>query len=65
MCECLCVCVCRAEGRGWYSTHRGRLWIAATSQVPDSKDILRIQQFYMDRAEGEVLSVRISVIILD
>lgn len=47
------VLLCRCEGRTWYSTHRGRLWIAATSKEPSPKDVLDTQQFYMDRYGGE------------
>ena len=43
------VSLSRCEGRTWYSTHRGRLWIAATSKVPSAKDVLDTQQFYMER----------------
>lgn len=46
----LCV-VNRAEGRSWYTTHRGRLWIAATSKQPDREDIKHMEAFY--RALGK------------
>nr|XP_031829639.1 activating signal cointegrator 1 [Nomia melanderi] len=34
------------EGRTWYSSHRGRLWIAATSKPPTKEDISSVEQFY-------------------
>ncbi|XP_033336476.2 activating signal cointegrator 1 [Megalopta genalis] len=34
------------EGRTWYSTHRGRLWIAATAKPPTRDDILSHEHFY-------------------
>ncbi|ESO92590.1 hypothetical protein LOTGIDRAFT_162501 [Lottia gigantea] len=35
------------EGRTWYTAHRGVLWIAATSQTPDTKDISDVEKFYI------------------
>ncbi|XP_051174753.1 activating signal cointegrator 1 [Leptopilina boulardi] len=34
------------EGRTWYSSHRGRLWIAAASKVPSSEEISSLEQQY-------------------
>lgn len=34
------------EGRCWYSSHRGRLWIASTAKLPDSDTILAMEDFY-------------------
>ena len=34
------------EGRSWYTAHRGRLWIAATAQKPEPKDIAELEQQY-------------------
>ena len=34
------------EGQSWFSTHRGRLWIAATSQKPQPEDIHSLEEFY-------------------
>lgn len=36
----------RHEGRTWYSAHRGRLWIAATSKPVNPDDIKRMENFY-------------------
>lgn len=36
----------RSEGRTWYTTHRGRLWIAATVKQPDPKEIRENEEFY-------------------
>ena len=44
---CLFVSLCcRAEGRTWYTTHRGRLWIAAGSKQPERDEIKRVEDFY-------------------
>lgn len=34
------------EGRSWYSSHRGRLWIAATSKAVDMDEVRRMENFY-------------------
>lgn len=34
------------EGRTWYSSHRGRLWIAAASKVPSVEEISSLEQQY-------------------
>ncbi|XP_043505728.1 activating signal cointegrator 1 [Polistes fuscatus] len=34
------------EGRTWYSSHRGRLWIASTAKTPTAGDISEIEHFY-------------------
>ena len=34
------------EGRDWYTTHRGRLWIASTAKTPTCEDIEAVQQSY-------------------
>uniref|UniRef100_A0A4W3JGV2 Activating signal cointegrator 1 n=1 Tax=Callorhinchus milii TaxID=7868 RepID=A0A4W3JGV2_CALMI len=36
----------RAEGRTWYTSHRGRLWIAAAAKKPSSQEIAEIEQSY-------------------
>ena len=36
----------RVEGRSWYTSHRGKLWIAAAAKVPESKVITDVTQFY-------------------
>lgn len=36
----------RHEGRTWYTAHRGRLWIAATSKPVNQDDISRMEDFY-------------------
>ena len=41
----------KAEGRSWYTTHRGRLWIAATAKQPEKEEIKQMEAFY--RAMGE------------
>lgn len=34
------------EGRCWYSSHRGRLWIAATAKSADPEEIKIMENFY-------------------
>ncbi|XP_063229432.1 activating signal cointegrator 1 [Bacillus rossius redtenbacheri] len=34
------------EGRTWYTPHRGRLWIAAGSKVPNPQDITEFENVY-------------------
>nr|XP_012234045.1 PREDICTED: activating signal cointegrator 1 [Linepithema humile] len=34
------------EGRSWYSSHRGRLWIASAAKVPSAQEIHDIEHTY-------------------
>lgn len=34
------------EGRSWYSSHRGRLWIASAAKVPSAQDVNDIEHTY-------------------
>jgi len=34
------------EGRNWYSSHRGRLWIASATKEPSSEEISNIKRIY-------------------
>jgi len=34
------------EGRNWYSSHRGRMWIASTVKVPTREEIKELEDFY-------------------
>ncbi|GCB74312.1 hypothetical protein scyTo_0003401 [Scyliorhinus torazame] len=36
----------QAEGRTWYTSHRGRLWIAATAKSPSTQEITAIEGTY-------------------
>lgn len=36
----------RHEGRTWYTSHRGRLWIAAASKAPTPESIKDCEEFY-------------------
>ena len=36
----------RDEGRTWYSSHRGRLWIHAASKVPTDQEVAEVHDFY-------------------
>ncbi len=42
----------RHEGRSWYTSHRGRLWIHAAAKEPDQQAILMMEQFYKARNTG-------------
>lgn len=33
----------RHEGRTWYSTHRGRLWIAAAAKKPTEEEVNAVE----------------------
>lgn len=37
----------RDEGRVWYTTHRGPLWIASTAKPPDPSDIESLEKDYI------------------
>jgi len=43
----------RHEGRSWYTSHRGRLWIHAAAKEPDPDVIAQMEQFYRSRAPDE------------
>lgn len=34
------------EGRSWYSSHRGRLWIASAAKEPSTEEISNLEQAY-------------------
>uniref|UniRef100_A0A8C3TPT1 Activating signal cointegrator 1 n=1 Tax=Catharus ustulatus TaxID=91951 RepID=A0A8C3TPT1_CATUS len=36
----------RVEGRSWYTSHRGRLWIAATAKRPSPQEISELEATY-------------------
>uniref|UniRef100_A0A6J0USP5 Activating signal cointegrator 1 isoform X1 n=1 Tax=Pogona vitticeps TaxID=103695 RepID=A0A6J0USP5_9SAUR len=36
----------RVEGRTWYTSHRGRLWIAATAKRPSPQEITELEASY-------------------
>ncbi|KAB5558860.1 hypothetical protein PHYPO_G00022060 [Pangasianodon hypophthalmus] len=36
----------RVEGRTWYSSHRGRLWIAAAAKRPTPQEIAQVEGMY-------------------
>lgn len=40
------MCVCRVEGRTWYTSHRGRLWIAAAAKKPTPQEIAEVEAMY-------------------
>ncbi|XP_050401379.1 activating signal cointegrator 1 [Patella vulgata] len=44
------------EGRTWYTAHRGKLWIAATSKTPSLEETTEVEQFYRYHYEDENLS---------
>lgn len=36
----------RVEGRTWYTSHRGRLWIAAAAKIPTPQEIAEVEAMY-------------------
>ncbi|XP_046398921.1 activating signal cointegrator 1 [Ischnura elegans] len=38
--------IMKDEGRTWYTSHRGRLWIAAASKVPLPQDVKETEDFF-------------------
>lgn len=38
--------VFRVEGRTWYTSHRGRLWIAAAAKKPTPQEIAEVEVMY-------------------
>ncbi|XP_031704086.1 activating signal cointegrator 1 isoform X2 [Anarrhichthys ocellatus] len=36
----------RVEGRTWYTSHRGRLWIAAAAKTPTPQEIAEVEAMY-------------------
>lgn len=43
---CVRLWVCRVEGRTWYTSHRGRLWIAAAAKTPTPQEIAEVEAMY-------------------
>lgn len=53
----------RVEGRTWYTSHRGRLWIAATAKRPSPQEISELEATYrMLLRKGELLSLVLGMI---
>ena len=48
------------EGRSWYSSHRGRLWIASTAKPVDPDEVKTLQNFYKKYYNGNGGSVHIN-----
>ena len=44
----------KAEGRTWYTAHRGRLWIAAAAKAPTEEETAAIEGFYQQSYDGYV-----------
>lgn len=42
----LSVWLCRVEGRTWYTSHRGRLWIAAAAKKPTPQETAEVEAMY-------------------
>lgn len=40
------------EGRSWYTSHRGRLWIASTAKPVDAEEIKEMEKFYRHHYNG-------------
>jgi hypothetical protein len=45
----------KVEGRSWYTSHRGRLWIAATAKKPTDQEIDAVEDIYKGIYPNEVL----------
>lgn len=41
------------EGRPWYTSHRGRLWIASTAKPVDVEEVRQMEQFYRAYYNGK------------
>ena len=46
----------RVEGRPWYTSHRGRLWIASASKKPEPAEVQRVVDDHL--AHNRTLCVR-------
>ncbi|XP_035275860.1 activating signal cointegrator 1 isoform X3 [Anguilla anguilla] len=44
----------RVEGRSWYTTHRGRLWIAAAAKRPTPQEISHVEYQYRQQYRTEL-----------
>lgn len=42
------------EGRSWYTSHRGRLWIASTAKPVDAESIKEMENFYRAHYNGNL-----------
>lgn len=40
------ICLFRVEGRTWYTSHRGRLWIAAAAKKPTPQEVAEVEAMY-------------------
>lgn len=45
------------EGRSWYTSHRGRLWIAATAKPVDPDEVKMMEKFYRSHYNGQYLEI--------
>lgn len=46
----------RHEGRSWYTTHRGRLWISAAVKIPTALEVQEAEHIYEILKKGELIS---------
>lgn len=46
----------RHEGRSWYTSHRGRLWIAATAKPANPDEVRELESFYRQHYKDENLT---------
>ncbi|XP_074862770.1 activating signal cointegrator 1 [Carettochelys insculpta] len=44
----------RVEGRTWYTSHRGRLWIAATARRPSPQEVSELEATYRILVQADV-----------
>lgn len=48
----------RVEGRTWYTSHRGRLWIAAAAKKPTPQEIAEVEAMYRSIYQKGTMSSR-------
>uniref|UniRef100_A0A8C7ZZJ6 Activating signal cointegrator 1 n=1 Tax=Oryzias sinensis TaxID=183150 RepID=A0A8C7ZZJ6_9TELE len=44
----------KVEGRTWYTSHRGRLWIAAAAKKPTPQEIAEVEEMYRRLSKKEM-----------
>jgi hypothetical protein len=47
-------CVARVEGRTWYTSHCGKLWIASTATAASPETICAVEEQYRQLYKGVV-----------
>lgn len=52
------------EGRSWYTSHRGRLWIAATAKPVDPNEVKMMESFYRAHLNGRYKKIYVIILFL-